>query len=288
VERDLTTIGEVLLDVALPDLQFESTIHAPISVRAGGVAVNAAVAAARLGARVNVVGRVGCDPAAAAIRRALELERVDACLAADPAEPTGTFVASGRTIVADRGASGLLTASDVPSPLQARALLVSGHVLLRHETSGAARASIDRSTASFVGVVVASARSAAALGWTRFRERTDGVTVVLANADEGRALTELEPHEAAAALATSYSIAFVTDAERGAFVAWDRQLVHRATAALPSAAVGAGDAFAGAALYALALGATPDAALERAVQMGEAWARDPSRAARDSGSRMLQ
>jgi sugar/nucleoside kinase (ribokinase family) len=283
VELDLIAVGEVLLDVTLPELRVGSTIHAPIAVRAGGVAVNAAVAAARLGADASVVGRVGCDPAAAAIRRALELEGVDACLAADPAEPTGTFVASGRTIVADRGASGFLTASDVPSQLQARALLVSGHVLLRHETAGAARAAIDRSTASFVGVVVASARSAAALGWTRFRERTDGVTVVLANADEGRALTELEPHEAAAALAASYAIAFVTDAERGAFVAWDRQLVHRPSAALPSAAVGAGDAFAGAALHALALGAAPDDALERAVQAGELWARDTSRAARDSG-----
>lgn len=288
IERDLVTVGEVMLDVALPELLLDGTIHAPITVRAGGVAVNAAVAAARLGARAAVVGRVGCDPAAAAVHRALEHEGVEALLAADPVESTGTFVASGQTIVADRGANRCLEESDVPSPLQARALLISGHALLRRNTAGAARAAIERSTTSLVGIVVSSAALAASSGWSRFREITEGVSVVFANAAEGRALVDLEPGEAASLLARSYRTVFVTDAERGAFVAWDGHLAHRAAAAVPSPAIGAGDAFAGAALHALALDVAPEAALERAVRAGEEWIHGNLRLRRsDSGSRQL-
>jgi sugar/nucleoside kinase (ribokinase family) len=75
---DLVCVGEVLLDVTMPPLAQGAVIHAPIEVRAGGVAVNAALAAALAGAHACVVGRVGRDPAAAAIRDALERAGVEA------------------------------------------------------------------------------------------------------------------------------------------------------------------------------------------------------------------
>jgi hypothetical protein len=41
---DLVCVGEVLLDVTMPQLAQGAVIHAPIEVRAGGVAANAALA----------------------------------------------------------------------------------------------------------------------------------------------------------------------------------------------------------------------------------------------------
>src|SRR4051794_5827546 len=97
--------------------------HGAVHVRAGGTPVNAALA---IGAGALVVGRVGNDAAAAAIRAALPTAR----LAVDPALPTGTYVelADG-TVHAGRGANAALTLEDV-LPLEADAVLLSGYVPL--------------------------------------------------------------------------------------------------------------------------------------------------------------
>lgn len=104
--------------------------HGAVRVRAGGTPVNAALA---IGANAVVVGRLGDDPAAAAIRRALAA--VEQRLAVDSELPTGTYVelADG-TVFADRGASAALALDDV-LPLDADAVLLSGYVdlpLLEH------------------------------------------------------------------------------------------------------------------------------------------------------------
>lgn len=104
--------------------------HGEIRVRAGGTPVNAALA---IGAGAVVVGRVGDDPAAAAIRRALADGELQ--LAVDSELPTGTYVelADG-TVFADRGANAALALDDV-LPLDADAVLLSGYVdlpLLEH------------------------------------------------------------------------------------------------------------------------------------------------------------
>jgi sugar/nucleoside kinase (ribokinase family) len=100
--------------------------HGEIRVRAGGTPVNAALA---VGAGAVIVGRVGDDPAAAAIRRALA--DVELNLAVDSELPTGTYVelADG-TVFADRGANAALALDDV-LPLDADAVLLSGYSDLR-------------------------------------------------------------------------------------------------------------------------------------------------------------
>ncbi len=97
--------------------------HGPIRVRAGGTPVNAALA---IESGATVIGRVGDDAAAAAIRGALA--GLETRLAVDPERPTGTFVelADG-TVFADRGANAALALDDV-LPLAADAVLVSGYV----------------------------------------------------------------------------------------------------------------------------------------------------------------
>jgi len=97
--------------------------HGAVRVRAGGTPVNAALA---IGAGAVVVGRVGDDPGAAAIRRALA--DLELQLAVDSELPTGTFVelANG-TVFADRGANAALALEDV-LPLDADAVLLSGYL----------------------------------------------------------------------------------------------------------------------------------------------------------------
>ena len=60
---DLIVVGEVMVDVRAPAVQSGRRSHGSIRLRAGGTAVNAALAAASIGARVSVVGRVGNDGA---------------------------------------------------------------------------------------------------------------------------------------------------------------------------------------------------------------------------------
>ena len=97
--------------------------HGEIRVRAGGTPVNAALA---IGGGATVVGRVGDDAAAAAIRH--ELRELELQLAVDRVLPTGTYVelADG-TVFANRGANAALRLDDV-LPLATDVVLLSGYV----------------------------------------------------------------------------------------------------------------------------------------------------------------
>jgi sugar/nucleoside kinase (ribokinase family) len=53
VPLDLIAVGDVMLDGALPAPVAGDRVHGRIELRAGGSAVNAALAAARLGARAG-------------------------------------------------------------------------------------------------------------------------------------------------------------------------------------------------------------------------------------------
>ncbi|ACR28988.1 Ribokinase [Burkholderia glumae BGR1] len=86
---------------------------------AGGKGGNQAVAAARLGARVAMLGRLGDDANGAALRAALEAEQIDcAALATSAGVPTGVALivvddASQNAIVIVAGGNGLVTPEDV-------------------------------------------------------------------------------------------------------------------------------------------------------------------------------
>jgi len=117
----LLAVGDVMLDVHVP-VPDESPLHAPVRVTPGGSAVNAALAAAELGATAAVVGCVGADIAGHTIRDEIEARGVDARFSVSPLH-TGTTVYVGEGVVADRGANADLEVGELP---EARVTLVSG------------------------------------------------------------------------------------------------------------------------------------------------------------------
>jgi ribokinase len=125
---DLLVVGEVMVDVLVPDASPEGRTHGPVRLRAGGTAVNVALAAASIGARVCVVGRTGDDPAGRLVRHTLDEAGVSSHLALDETLATGTFVEFGDAVAADRGANASLSIDDIPLPLRAAAVLVSSYV----------------------------------------------------------------------------------------------------------------------------------------------------------------
>jgi len=269
VRFDLVAVGEVLLDVTLPAFAPGEIRHGPVHVRAGGTAVNAALAAAAGGARAAVVGRVGPDAAGEAIRAQLRAAGVEALLATDASRPTGAFVeAAGegpRTIVADRGASDALAVEDLP-PVAAHGTLVSGYILFHERTQAAGRAALSAFGSRAVGVTAGSAALVGALGPVEVRRRAEGASVFCANAAEARALTGLDGDEAALALTRLFETACVTSGADGAIAAADGRLERAAPEArIPGDPLGAGDALAGALVAALADGCDLAAALRAGV-----------------------
>ncbi len=232
-------------------------MHGRIELRAGGSAANAAHAAVRLKARAAVIGRVGADAAGRLVADSLAADGVEALLTFDADAPTGCVVVVGGTsIVADPGASARLAPDDLPATLDAGAVLVSGYTLLQLGPEPAARAAVERARTSWLAVDVGTARLVAAFGVDRFLEATSAVRVLLANADEARALTGLEAEDAAVALARHYDVVCVKLGSAGALAARGEDVVRAPVQPIErDDSLGAGDAFAGGFLVALARGA---------------------------------
>jgi sugar/nucleoside kinase (ribokinase family) len=235
----LVTVGDVMVDVVADRLPRPAErAHGTVRLRAGGSAVNAALIARSLGADAQVVGRVGRDPAAELILGTLEGEGIEASLGRDEL-PTGTTVALGGAVVADRGANARLSPGDLPSPLRGDALLVSGFALFQDGSREAALAALERFEGEWTAVDLASARLA----------RLDfDARVVFATQAEAAAVPGLEDRYEIVCLKDNYGV------ER-------------------TSPFGAGDAFAAAFLVALAGGAQPGEARERAREAAARAAR---------------
>lgn len=264
-----------MVDVLCSELPAPSArVHAEVAIRAGGSAVNAAAAAVAARSSATVVGRVGSDPSAELVAAELEQMGVGAHLAQDRDLPTGVAVSLGAdprrpSVVANRGANARLSPDDIPDQLDADALLVSGFALFQTGSAEAARTALDRFTGAWAGVDMSSRALAAAagdfdLGVTRGRR-----TVVLATADEARAMTGEEPESAARRLASRFSVACIKLGEQGALAAAGDRIV-RATAdrVARRTPFGAGDAFGAVLLVALAGGTSLRNALDLACRAG--------------------
>ena len=277
---DLIAVGDVMLDGTLPAPVAGTRVHGRIELRAGGSAANAARAAGRLGARAAVIGRVGADATGRLVADSLAADGVEALLAFDADAPTGcVVVVGGSSTVADPGASARLAPADLPATLDAGAVLVSGYTLLQLGPEPAARAALERARTKWLAVDVGSASLVTAFGVDRFLKATSKVGVLLANAAEARALTGLDPEEAALALARHYDVVCVKLGSAGALAARGEGVVHAAAQPIERIdTLGAGDAFAGGFLVALARGAD----LPRALRAGCDAAVDVLAAQRDS------
>jgi sugar/nucleoside kinase (ribokinase family) len=261
----LIAVGDVMVDVVCDRLPDPGTrLHGGVSLRAGGSAVNAALAAAELGASAAVVGRIGADPAGDVVAATLEARGVEAHLARDMDAPTGATVAFGEAVIADRGANARFARDDVPRKLEADALLVSGFALFQSGSGEAAEAALKRFDGDWSAVDLASPRLApqAALGVLR-------ANVVFATAAEASAATGEEPEGAAHELAHHFDVVCIKLGARGALALRGDQLERAAAPHVDRRMpFGAGDAFAAAFLVAVAGCAELGSALERACSAG--------------------
>ena len=172
-------------------------------------------------------------------------------------------------MVADRGANARLLPEDLPATLDADAVLVSGYLLLHGETSRAAIAALERSKARFTAVEAASWPLVEAFGVERFTEATKTANFILANEREAQALTGKTGVDAARVLSRRYPFACVKLGAAGAIVIAEGK-THRVEPERVNELdpTGAGDAFDGVLLSALARGAGMDDALVRASHAG--------------------
>ena len=274
---DLIAVGDVMVDVHVraPALKRGGDVHGRVRLQPAGTSANAAVWAAWDGADVRVHGAVGDDLAGRLLRDALTERGVDPALTIEAGAPSGTMLvvveAGERSMVADRGANALFAPDDLPASLDAGAVLVSGYLLLQESTTPAGLAAIDRASATFVGVEASSWPLVEAFGAARFlSETTDaGATVLLANEREAEVLVGLSGTDAARALGERYRVACVKLGEKGAAMSFDGSLVEVVAEPIVEVdATGAGDAFDGVLLGALARGEESEAALRRACQAG--------------------
>lgn len=245
-------------------------LHADVTLRAGGSAVNAALCAAALGASATVVGRVGVDPAGDLVAESLRVEGVTPRLARDDELPTGVAVAlfaDGQPgVVAARGANARLTPADIPEPLEADALFVSGFALLHADSASAAWAAFDRFDGHWAGVDLAAPGLAAQADLDAI---SGSARVVFATAAEARAATGAEPEDAVRELASSFAVVCVKLGAAGALAAEGDVVEHRAAPPVERLRpFGAGDAFAAAFLIARAGGEQLGDALEQACAAG--------------------
>jgi sugar/nucleoside kinase (ribokinase family) len=273
---DLVCIGDVMLDVRVDaeTLRRGGDVHGRVRLQPGGTSANAAVWAAWSGASARVYGRVGRDIAGRTLTEALRERGVDAALTVDAQAPTGTMLVvhepGERSMAADRGANAHLCPDDLPERIDAGAVLVSGYLLLQDEGHDAAIAAIERAAGvPVVGVEAASWPLVEAYGADRFFRETSGASAILTNEREARSLTGMEGANAAGELGERFRIAAVKLGERGAVLCVGGELIE-----IPSEAVeeidptGAGDAFDGVLLSALARDMEPEVALRRACHAG--------------------
>jgi sugar/nucleoside kinase (ribokinase family) len=257
-------VGDVMVDIVCDRLpERGARLHGGVFLRAGGSAVNAALAAAELGASADVIGRVGADAAGDVVVATLDARGINAHLARDKDVPTGVTVAFADAVIADRGANARLAHDDLPRKIEADALLVSGFALFQDGSRDAARAALDRFDGAWSGIDLSSPRLAAGA------KLDVGANVVFATAAEAKAVTGLDPEAAAQELARRFTIACVKLGAEGA-VAVRGNVVERAQAArvARTSPFGAGDAFAATFLVGLAGGHDLGAALERACAAG--------------------
>lgn len=247
-------VGDLMVDVAAEGLGH----GARIAVAAGGSALNAACSAAALGADAAVAGRVGNDAGGRLLLSELAERGVRAEVGIDPTAPTGTVLAVDGEIRADRGANANYAPEHLPE-LAADAVLVSGHL---PEATVAAALTLAR--APWV-----------ALDLARLSSPPAEAAVVLANEEAARRITGLEPEDAARRLGEGRRLACVTLGDAGAVAAWDGHVHHASSPATGrnDEVFGAGDAFAGTLLCALARGTGVPEALALACAAGASLVR---------------
>jgi len=92
-DGEIVVVGSLNMDLVVPVARHpkpgETIIGGDLQHFHGGKGANQAVAAARLGGRVRMVGRVGADAYGAELKRGLEAEGIETADVAETDAPTG-------------------------------------------------------------------------------------------------------------------------------------------------------------------------------------------------------
>ncbi|MDJ0344305.1 PfkB family carbohydrate kinase [Streptomyces sp. H10-C2] len=265
----LLVIGDVVTDIVAlhhKPLAPDTDTAARIAVRPGGSGANTASWAARSGAEVRLLARVGAD-SADWHRDILRRSGVRPQLRVDPALPTAVVIAlvdpaAERTLVTDSGAGLRLGPEDWDETLLdgAGQLHLSGYLFFTEpgrELAGLAMAAA-RARQIAVSVDPASTGFIQQLGVRRFLDSVTGTDLLLPNLAEARLLTgDPDPVRAAEQLSAAHGVAVVKLGSAGALVAEHGAVTARVPGVAATAvdSTGAGDAFAGGFLAARLTGA---------------------------------
>lgn len=280
---DVVVVGSLNLDrtYTMPQLPLpgESLHAAAAMVSSGGKGANQAVAAAKLGARVALVGAVGCDEAGDAVLDAVSRAGVDTSrVRRTPDAITGEAVifvdGEGRNlIVVSEGANAAAVAPQ-PSAVLGAKVVVGGFEVSDATVIGAAELAESIGARFVLNPSPFRAIPAAVLG------RVDVLVVnehELAEAVGAEVDTESDAPLASARTELDAAALVVTLGARGAVAVTSDDAVVRVPAVAVRAAdtSGAGDAFMGALVARLADGASMEDAVTFAASVGSYSATRP-------------
>lgn len=258
-------LGDVMLDVlaVLPGpLQHASDTPAPVTLGHGGSAANTAAWLAFCGVPSYFAGRVGDDAFGREAVRALLDQGVFPLVSTDPDAATGVcivLVSPGgeRTMIPSSGANVTIRRADLGPDLLGGTdhLHLSGYSLLNEGSREAALYALERaaSVGASVSVDAASAGPIRSVGGAAFLDWLPEGTLLLANADEVRALSPQQANDAALDHLVARGLTVVLK-QGGAGAVVARGAARVTVPAIPVTAVdttGAGDAFAAGVLAAL-------------------------------------
>jgi sugar/nucleoside kinase (ribokinase family) len=272
-EHALTKGSMTLVDAEKQGTLLQSLESRPLQMQSGGSAANTIIGVAQSGGTGFYTGKVARDPNGEFYRQDLLEAGVhfDVHPAPETGPPTGSCLVlttpdAERTMCTHLGVSTELSAEDVDVDYlkRCRYAYIEGYLWDPPGPRGASLAVMEQSKRH--GVQVALTFSDPFL-MERFgddfrRLARDYCDVVFCNADEVRQLTQLDDLEAAARTIGEWvDLAFVTNSEAGCLVVKSGELER--VGGFPVKAldtVGAGDAFAGGALFGLTHGYTPSQA----------------------------
>jgi len=265
----IAVVGSINLDLVVAVERHpspgETVVGADCRQLPGGKGANQAVAAARLGAQVAMVGRVGADAQGAWLREGLWTEGVGVeHVREDRQAPTGVALiavdARGEnTIVVSPGANARVDARDVAAASE----VVSGAevVLVQHEVPQAA-----------VAAAIATAGGTVVLNPAPARGLAAPVDVLVPNRGELETLAggRGDPVTLARSITGAGAVVVTLGAEGAVVVEGDRAERVRAPHIEAVDTTGAGDAFCGALAEAMAGGANVVEAARWAVRVAAA------------------